>query len=115
MSTELVSRSSYTATSLTKASAYDVAEVAEQAAKVTEIAKVANAEVAQIGGHAVGTMAQLVQGAGQVRRQLMDSGHRSEIFDDAQSKILQVTGTNIITLANAAQKEVLQQAAKLMR
>lgn len=115
MCSQIVSRSSFTATGLSKAGAYDVQEVAQRATEITEIAKVANHEVAQIGAHAVGTMAQLVQGAGNVQRQLMDSGHRSEVFDDAKSKILQVSGTNLITLANTAQKEVMNQAVKHMR
>lgn len=115
MSTQLVARSSYTSTSLAKADTFDVQAVAEQSAKIAEITKVANHEVMQVGGHAIGTMAQLVQGAGDVRQKLLELGHRSEIFDDAQSKVLQVTGQNIITLANTAQKEILQQATKLMR
>lgn len=115
MSTQLASRSSHSATSLTKADTFEVQEMAQQSAKVTEIVKVANHEIAQIGAHAVSTTAQLVKDTGEVRRQLMDSGHRSEIFDDAHEKTLQVTGTNLITLANTAQKEVLNQAAKYLR
>jgi hypothetical protein len=111
----MVPRSSFAATEITLGSFYDVQEVANQSAKITEIAVVANHEVAKIGGHAIGTMAKLVDGANLVRRQLTMSGHSSEIYDDAQGKILQVTGQNIITLANTAQKEVLQQAAQLMR
>lgn len=115
MSNQIVSRSSFSATSITKGSALDVRDVAEHSAKATEMAKVANEEVAKIGAHAISTMATLTSGAGQVRRQLMDSGYRSEIFDDAQNKILQVTGQNMITLTNAGQKEILQYAASLMR
>jgi hypothetical protein len=115
MSTELVSRSSYTSSSLTKADAYDVRDAAFHSAKATELTKVANEEIAKIGAHTIGTMANLTSGAGQVRRQLMDSGHRSEVYDDAQNKILQVTGQNMITMANAGQKEVLQYTASRMR
>ena len=115
MSSQLAPRSSHITTSLTKSDTYDLQELAQQTAKITEVIKVANHEIAQIGAHAVSTTAQLVKDAGEARRQMMDSGHRSEIFDDAQSKTLQVTGTNIITLANTAQKEVLNQATKYMR
>lgn len=102
-------------TYLTKADHYDVQQVIQQAAKITEVTKAANQEVAQVGTHAVNTMANVVRQAGQTRAQLMDSGHRSEIYDDAQSKIVQVTGQNLITLANTAQKEIMQEAARMMR
>ena len=115
MSTQLVSQSPYAANSLTKADVYDVQQVAQKSAKITQIAQAVDHEVAQIGAHAVGTMAQLVQTAGDTQRRLTDSGHGSALYDDAQSKILQVTGTNLITLANTAQKEIVQQAAALMR
>jgi len=115
MCADLVPRSSYPASSITKASAYDVQLVAEHAAKVTTITQVANQEIAAIGSHAVAAMAQVVQGAEQTRYRLTVSGGNREVYEDAQSKILQVTGTNIITIANTAQKEVLQQAAAYMR
>jgi hypothetical protein len=115
MSNQMVPRSSYTTHSITKGSAIDIQDVAQHSAKATEIAKVANEEQAKIGAHAISTMAQLTSGAGQVRQQLTTSGYRSEIFDDAQNKVLQVTGQNLITMTNAAQKEVLQYAASRMR
>lgn len=115
MCSQLVSRSGYVVSALDKGVAYEVREAAQLSAMVTEITKVTNFEVARVGAHAVGTMAELVQGAGNVRRQLLESGHRSDIYDDAQSKILQVTGQNIITLANTAQQEILRQAASHMR
>ena len=58
MCADLVPRSSYPASSITKASAYDVQLVAEHAAKVTTITQVANQEIAAIGSHAVAAMAQ---------------------------------------------------------
>lgn len=108
-------RSNYVATSLSKASSYDVQDVAQQSAAVTELAKVANHQVAQVGAHAVGTMAQLVKGATDVSRQLADSGYRAPLFDDCREKVLQVTGTNLITLANTAQQEILRKASGYMR
>jgi hypothetical protein len=71
--------------------------------------------MAKVAAHTIGTMAQLTNGANQVRRQLIDRGHPNEIYDDAQNKILQVTGQNMITMTNASQKEILQYAAALMR
>ena len=65
--------------------------------------------------HAVVTMAGLVRTAGDVRKQLTSSGYGGELYDDAQSKVLQVTGTNLITLANTAQKEILRTAVDAMR
>jgi len=115
MSGYSVSRSSLTAGSLTRTSALEVMDVADQAAKITAITKVANDEVAQVGAHAIGTMATLVTGAEGVRRQITYSGYGSPVFDDGQAKVLQVTAQNLITLANAAQKEILQQAAAAMR
>ena len=115
MSTQMVSGSRYSANSLSKADAYDVQQVAQQSAKITQITQVANHEVARVGAHAVGTMAQLVQTAEDTRWRLTCSGNARELYDDAQGKILQVTGTNLITLANTAQKEILQQSARLMR
>ena len=115
MSSELAPRSSYLTTSLGRAEVYEVHEVAALSAMVTEIAKIANHEVARVGAHTVGTMADLVQGAGNARYKLLGGGHRSDIYDDAQSKILQVTGQNLITLANTAQQEILRQAASHMR
>jgi hypothetical protein len=115
MNSQLAPRSGHVASSLGKAEVYEVQEVAQRSAMVTEITKVANFEVARVGAHAVGTMADLVQGAGNVHRQLLDSGHRSDIYVDAQIKMLQVTGQNIITLANTAQQEILRQAASHMR
>ncbi len=102
-------------TSLTKADTYDVQQVAQQTVKITEVTQAANREVAQVGIHAVNTMANVVKEAGQTRLKLTDSGHRSDIYDDAQSKIVQVTGQNLITLANTAQKEIMQEAARMMR
>jgi len=115
MSDYLVPRSSFTRGSLTRASSLEVMSVADLAAKITEITKVADYEVAQVGAHAIGTMANLVTGAENVRRQLTYSGYGNEIFNDAQSKMLQVTGQNLIILVNAAQQEILQQAALAMR
>jgi hypothetical protein len=100
---------------LTKADTYDIQQMVQRGAKVTEVAKAANHEVAQVGTHAVNTMANVVREAGQTRNQLTASGHRSDIYDDAQSKIVQVTGQNLITLANTAQKEIMQEAARMMR
>lgn len=115
MSSQLAHRSGYVTTSLGKAEAYEVRDVAARSAMVAEITKIANHEVARVGAHTVGTMAELVQGAGNVRYKLLEGGHRSDIYDDAQSKILQVTGQNLITLANTAQQEILRQAASHMR
>lgn len=115
MSNQMVPRSSFTAHAITQGSAIDIQDVAQHSAKAAEIAKVVTEEQAKIGAHAISTMAQLTGGAGQVRQQLMASGYRSEIFDDAQNKVLQVTGQNIITMTNAAQKEALQYAASLIR
>lgn len=115
MCSQLVSSSSYNTTSLSKADAYDVQDVAQRTAGITELAKVANHQVAQVGAHTVGTMAQLVKGSNEVTRQLLDSGHRSPLFDDAREKVLQVTGTNLITLANTAQQEILRKASSYMR
>ena len=111
----LVSRSSFTPGSLTRSSAHEVMNVADQAAKVTEIAKAAEYEVAQIGAHAIGTMATLVTGAENVRRQLTYSGYSSPLYDDGQAKMLQVTSHHVIALANAAQSEVVNLAASAMR
>jgi hypothetical protein len=82
---------------------------------VSEIAAVADHEVARVGAHTIGTMAELVQGAGNVRYKLLQDGHRSDLYDDAQSKILQVTGQNLITLTNTAQQEIVRDAAYHMR
>lgn len=115
MCSQLVSRSGYVPNALAKADAYAVQDVAQQTAAVSEITKVANHQVAQVGAHAVGTMAQLVQGSNDVSRQLTDSGHRSSLFDDCRDKVLQVTGTNLITLSNTAQQEILRKASSYMR
>lgn len=115
MNSQLAPRSSHVASSLGKAEVYEVQEVAQLSAMVTEITKVANYEVARVGAHAVGTMAELVQGAANVHRGLIGAGCRNPIFPDAQDKLLQVTGQNIITLANTAQQEILRQAASHMR
>lgn len=115
MSSQLVSHSSYVAGTLSKADIYDVQYVAQQSAKVTEITKVANFEMARVGAHAIGTMAELVQGADSVRRQLLEAGHRSEIYVDSQDKVVQVTGHNMIKLTNAGQEEILKNAVYHMR
>ena len=115
MSTHLASRTPYNTTSLSKADVNDIERVAGRSAKITKITEVANHEVAVVGAYAVGTMAQLVATAEDTRRQLTASGYASDMYDDTQTKILQVTGTNIITLANTAQKEIIQQAAGYMR
>ncbi len=114
MSSQLAPRSTYVSTSLGKAEVYEVQDMARSSAMVTEIAKIANHEVARVGAHAVGTMADLVQGATHVHHRLIEEGCRHPIFPDAQDKILQVTGQNIITLANTAQQEILRQAVSHM-
>ena len=60
-------------------------------------------------------MAVLSKGAAIVRHQLTYSGYGSEIFNDAESKLVQVTGHNLIALANAAQQEIVHQAMSSMR
>jgi hypothetical protein len=115
MSTDLVSRSSFTATGITKADSYDVQQVATQGAKVTVITDLASREIAQIGAQVIMAMAQLTQGAESTRRQLLESGVRNDVYDDAHSKVLQVTGQNLITLGNTGQKAVAQAAASMMR
>jgi hypothetical protein len=115
MSTYSISKSRYTATSLNRSDTDIVRSVADHAVKATEVTKVANHEIAQVGAHAIGTMATLVSGANGVQRQLVDSGIRNPVYDDAQAKVLEVTGHNLITMANAAQKEIIQSAAKAMR
>ena len=115
MCNQLVPRSSFATHSLTQVSAIDVRDAAEHSGKATEIAKAANEEMARVAAHSIGTMAQLTNGASQVRRQLMDPGNPNALYDDAQNKLLQVTGQNLITMTNAAQKEILQYAAAMMR
>jgi hypothetical protein len=115
MSTDMVSRSSFTSHSITKADAYDVKEVASHAAKATEIVKAANEEIVKIGAHTISSMANLTAGAGQVRQHLLGSGYRSEIYDDAHNKTLQVTGQNLIILTNEGQKEILKAAVAYMK
>lgn len=115
MSSELAPRSSYLTTGLGRAEVFEVQEVAARSRMVSEIAAVVDHEVARVGAHTIGTMAELVQGAGNVRYKLLEGGYRSDLYDDAQSKILQVTGQNLITLANTAQQEILRQAASHMR
>lgn len=115
MCSQLAPRSTYVSTSLGKAEVYEVQEMARSSAMVTEIAKIANHEVARVGAHAVGTMADLVQGATNIDNRLIAGGCRHPIFPDAQSTILQITGQNLITLANTAQQEILRQAASHMR
>jgi hypothetical protein len=115
MSKELVPRSPYAGAGLSKSSVHDVQAAAEHGSKVTEITKVTNHEIGHIGAHSIGTMAQLTVGAHEIQRRLIDAGLDSDLYDDAQTKILQVTGQNLITLANAAQKEIIQEAARLMR
>lgn len=114
MSSELAPRSSYLTTGLGKAEVYEVQDMARSSAMVTEIAKIANHEVARVGAHAVGTMADLVQGATHVNHRLIKGGCRHPIFPEAQDKILQVTGQNIITMANTAQQQILRQAVTHM-
>jgi hypothetical protein len=111
----MVSRSGFSASAITQGSAIDIKDVAEHSAKATEITKVANEELVKIGAHAISSMANLTSGAAQVRQHLLGYGYRNEIYDDAQNKVLQVTGQNMITLTNAGQKEILQYAASLMR
>jgi hypothetical protein len=116
MSTELVSRSHFsTATGIAKADAYDVQSVAAQSAKVTVITELASREIAQIGAQVIVAMADLTKGAENTRRHLLEAGVRNEVYDDAQSKVLQVTGQNLITLGNAGQKAVAQTAQAMMR
>ncbi len=111
----MVTRSDYTTTDLTKAGQVDVQRIALDAARVTEIAKVANSEIAKVGADAVSAMADVTRAATDVQRRLTMDGHSNEVFDDATSKALQVTGQNLITTANTAQKVILAQAARLMR
>lgn len=115
MSSELAPRSSYLTTGLGRAEVFQVQEVAARSRMISEITAVADHEVARVGAHTIGTMAELVQGAGDVRYKLLQGGHRSDLYDDAQSKILQVTGQNLITLANTAQQEIMHNAAYHMR
>ena len=115
MGDQIYTPSRYVGHGLTKAGQFDVQQIAAEATKIKEITKVANHEIAQIGAHAVGAMAEVTRVASDVQRRLTMNGHRSEVFDDANNKILQVTGQNLITTANTAQKEILQQAARLMR
>lgn len=114
MSSELAPLSSYLARSLGKVETFELQEVAARSALLTEMTKIANHEVARIGAHTVGTMANLVQDAGNVRNTLLERGHRSDIFDDAQSKILQVTGQNLITMANTTQQQIVRQVISHM-
>lgn len=116
MDTNLISRASFSpATGITKADSYDVQEVAAQGAKVTVITELASQEIAQIGAQVIIAMADLTQGAESTRRRLLDSGVRNEVYDDAQSKVLQVTGQNLIALGNAGQKAIAQTAASMLR
>lgn len=101
--------------SLTRADASAAQYFSQVTAGISSVAEHANNEVAKVGAHAVTTMAQLSEGAGAVQRRLTVSGHSSPVYDDAHNKILQVTGQNIITLANTAQQQILRQAASLMR
>lgn len=115
MSSQLVPRSNYVTTSLSRGGSSDAQDIAERSATIAELAKVANHEVAQVGAHTIGTMAQLVKGSHDVTRLLETTSHSSPLFDDCRDKVLQVTGSNLITLANAAQQEIMRKASGYMR
>jgi hypothetical protein len=116
MSNALVSRSSFsTATGIAKADVYDVDHVTEQSAKVAVITELASGEIARIGAQVIVAMADLTQGAENTHRHLLERGVRNDIYDDAQSKVLQVTGQNLITLGNTGQKVIVQTAQAMMR
>jgi hypothetical protein len=114
MSNDLVPRTNFTSTSLTRGRQREVLSLADQVAKTAEITKVANCEVAHVGLHALGTMASMVVGTNDIQHRLTNSGNQSDLFDDALQKILQTTGQNIHTITNMAQQEILKEAMAAM-
>ena len=115
MTTQLVRRSNFTADALSVRKAQEVMVFAEEAAQVTEITNVAGYEMAQISVGAATAMANAMSAAANIHQRLACAGLSEPIFDDMQAKVLQVTGGNLITLTNAAQKEILQAAIAAMR
>lgn len=111
----IVPLSQYNAEGLSKNHADKVSEVGQYTGKIGEIAVVADYEIAKIAGHAVVTMAQLTQAVNALNKQLTDSGNQDDINNDFQEKILHVSGHNLITLTNVAQKEISQVAVQAMR
>lgn len=107
--------SSYSVSTLDKDVAPLVVQVAQQSALVAEAVKAANDEMAVVGAHASIKMAQLTQACTTTRNLLTTNGARTEVFSDFQDKVLQVTGQNMIALANTAQKEMGVQAMRAVK
>lgn len=107
--------SPYTVSTLSNDVAPLVSQLAVQSAATAEVVKVVNDEMAIVGAHAAVKMAQLTQACDATRYLLSVNGGRADLFADFQEKILQITGQNILTLANTAQKEMTTQALKAIR
>lgn len=95
MCNDIVPRSQFRSTELTKEDAYDVIEVARQSGKITEIVRVAEEEMSSVTGNSIGTLADLTVRAANISRLLTDKGYRSGIFDEGSLMLLQVTKQNI--------------------
>jgi hypothetical protein len=102
-------------TALTRADELEIVVLRQGNAKANIVnAEVVN-EVARMGAHATQVVAGLTHGADTIRMRLLEDGVRSQIFDDAREKILQVTAQNIIGFTAAAQKVVMAKGAEAMR
>lgn len=107
--------SDYSVTKLDNDVSHLIAQVSLQSSMVAEAVKVANDEMAIVGAHAAVKMAQLTQACNTTRNLLTSNGARSEVFADFQDKVLQVTGQNMLALANTAQKEMVVQAMRAVK
>ena len=115
MPNQIVRRSNFTVDALSVRKAQEVMIFAEDAAEMTEITNAAGYEMAQIAIYAANAMSDTLIGIEGIHQRLVRNGYDNPIFEDMQAKVQMVTGSNLITMANVAQKEILQAAIAAMR
>ena len=111
MSTELVPRSKFEVTALTRDEALEIIGVGQTVGTFTEIDGITKGELGKVSAQAAATLAEILVGMTNLTEHLNAQGTIREKWDESMDMLFTVSRQNILTLTHETQQAQVQVAA----